>query len=117
MTHVKTSPYYPQSNGKIERWHQSLKMECIRPRTPLSLEDARKIVEEFVRYYNEKRLHSAIGCIATIDKLEGREKAILADRERKLDEARARRKQKRLSIKNNLTGKEGGKIMSTVCET
>ena len=41
MTHVRTSPYYPQSNGKIERWHKSLKGECIRPGTPLSLEDAR----------------------------------------------------------------------------
>ncbi len=30
MTHVRTSPYYPQSNGKIERWHKSLKGECIR---------------------------------------------------------------------------------------
>ena len=29
LTHVKTSPYYPQSNGKIERWHQSLKADCI----------------------------------------------------------------------------------------
>ena len=29
MTHVRTSPYYPQSNGKIERWHKSLKGECI----------------------------------------------------------------------------------------
>jgi len=29
MTHVRTSPYYPQSNGKIERWHKSLKSECI----------------------------------------------------------------------------------------
>jgi transposase InsO family protein len=37
MTHVKTSPYYPQSNGKIERWHKSLKGECIRLGTPLSL--------------------------------------------------------------------------------
>ena len=44
MTHVKTSPYYPQSNGKIERWHKTLKGECIRPQTPLSLEDARRIV-------------------------------------------------------------------------
>jgi len=35
MTHVRTSPYYPQSNGKIERWHKSLKGECIRPGTPL----------------------------------------------------------------------------------
>jgi len=30
MTHVRTSPFYPQSNGKIERWHKSLKGECIR---------------------------------------------------------------------------------------
>ena len=30
MTHVRTSLFYPQSNGKIERWHKSLKGECIR---------------------------------------------------------------------------------------
>src|SRR6266700_6104472 len=43
MKQVRTSPYYPQSNGKIERWHKSLKGECIRPGTPLSLEDARRV--------------------------------------------------------------------------
>ncbi len=48
MTHVRTSPYYPQSNGKIERWHKTLKGECIRVKTPLSLEDARRIVAEYV---------------------------------------------------------------------
>ena len=31
LTHVRTSPAYPQSNGKIERWHKSLKTHCIRP--------------------------------------------------------------------------------------
>ena len=36
MTHVRTSPYYPQSNGKMERWHKTLKGECIRVKTPLS---------------------------------------------------------------------------------
>ena len=45
MTHVRTSPFYPQSNGKIERWHKSLKGECIRPGTPLSLDDARRLVQ------------------------------------------------------------------------
>ena len=48
MTHVRTSPYYPQSNGKIERWFKTLKGECIRVTTPLSLEDARRMVAEFV---------------------------------------------------------------------
>ena len=40
MTHVRTSPYYPQSNGKVERFHATLKQECIRPKTPLTLADA-----------------------------------------------------------------------------
>jgi len=95
MTHVKTSPYYPQSNGKIERFHQSLKRECIRPRTPLSLEDARRVVGEYVDYYNHVRLHSGIGYIAPIDKLIGREVEIFRERDRKLEEAREERKQRR----------------------
>ena len=95
MDHVRTSPYYPQSNGKIERWHQSLKRECIRPKCPLCLEDAREIVDGFVKHYNTKRLHSAIGYISPKDKLEGSEKEIFAERDRKLHEARELRKIRR----------------------
>src|SRR2546426_12145316 len=57
MTHVRTSPYCPQSNGKIERWRKSLKGECIRPGTPLSLEDARRLVQGYVEHYNNVRLN------------------------------------------------------------
>src|SRR5262249_48323958 len=92
MTHVKTSPHYPQSNGKIERWHRILKEECIRPGTPLTLEDARRIVARFVAHYNTVRLYSAIGYITPRDKLEGREQAIFDARDRKLEAARERRK-------------------------
>lgn len=95
MTHVRTRPFYPQSNGKIERWHQSLKSECIRPKTPISLEDARRIVGEFVDYYNQVRLHSAIGYVAPKDKLEGRELDIFVDRDQKLAAARELRKARR----------------------
>lgn len=91
MTHVRTAPFYPQSNGKVERWHGTLKRECIRPRTPLDLDDARRCVAEFVRHYNEVRLHGAIGYVTPKDKLEGRAEQIHAERDRKLAAARDRR--------------------------
>lgn len=98
MTHVKTRPFYPQSNGKIERWHGVLKTECIRPKVPLSLEDARRIVGEFVIHYNDFRLHSAIGFVTPRQKLEGQEVRIFAERDRKLAAARERRRKADISI-------------------
>jgi len=95
MTHVRTSPYYPQSNGKIERWHQTLKATAIRPQTPLTLEDARRIVARFVAEYNERRLHSGIGYVTPRTKLEGREREVFKERDRKLETARAVRAVKR----------------------
>ena len=95
MTHVRTSPYYPQSNGKIERWHKSLKGECIRPGTPLSLEDARRLIGQYVDHYNTVRLHSAIGYVTPADMLAGRQAEIHAARDRKLEEARGRRQLRR----------------------
>jgi len=58
---IRTSPNYPQSNGKLQRWHKRLKSECIRPGTPLSLEDAKRLIQQYVDRYNCLRLHSAIG--------------------------------------------------------
>jgi len=95
MTHVRTSPYYPQSNGKIERWHKSLKGECIRPGTPLSLEDARRLVKGYVEHYNNLRLNSAIGYITPKDMLAGHQQEIHAERDRKLEAAREQRKNHR----------------------
>jgi transposase InsO family protein len=94
-THVRTSPYYPQSNGKIERWHGSLKAECIRPSCPSSLEEARRRIQSYVEHYNTVRLHSAIGYITPLDKLAGLEQEIFAERDRKLESARTRRQEAR----------------------
>lgn len=95
MTHVKTSPFYPQSNGKLERFHGTIKSECIRPGVPLSLDDARRMVEKYIVHYNNVRLHSAIGYVAPADKLGGRDLEIFKERDRKLEEARDLRKLKR----------------------
>ncbi len=91
MTHVRTSPFYPQSNGKIESWYKTLKRECIRPGVPLSVDDARRIVARFVDEYDNVRLHSGIGYIAPIDRLEGRDQLIRKERYRKLEAARLAR--------------------------
>jgi putative transposase len=103
MTHVRTSPYYPQSNGKIERYHRTIKHECIRPKTPLSLEDARRVVTDFVKAYNNVRLHSAIGYITPADKMAGRAEQIQQGREQKLADA----KQHRAEAKKNAKQQDG----------
>ncbi len=106
MTHVRTSPFYPQSNGKQERWHATLKRDCIRPGSPLDVADARRMVAGFEEIYNTVRLHSAIGYVTPLDKLEGRAEAILAERERKLLAARERRAALRRAAEKPLTSIE-----------
>ena len=92
ITHVRTSPYYPQSNGKLERWHGSLKSERFRLAASTALDPARRVVASFVAHYNQVRLHSALGYITPADKLVGLEDVIFAERDRKLEEARQRRR-------------------------
>ena len=100
MTHVRTSPYYPQSNGKLERWNKSIKSECIRPGVPLCMEDAERLIQQYVTYYNEQRLHSAIGYVTPKDLLEGRRDAILAERDHKLECARLRRERQHRALES-----------------
>lgn len=95
MTHVRTSPYYPQSNGKIERYQGTLKQVVIRPAQPQTLEEVIALVRDFVVHYNTVRLHSAIGYVAPADKLAGREKEIWQIRDHRLERARETRRHRR----------------------
>lgn len=95
MTHVRTSRYYPQSNGKLERFHKTIKGDAIRPSGPATLEEARAVVARYVEHYNAVRLHSAIGYITPNDLLAGRGAAIWAERDLKLETARELRRQRR----------------------
>ena len=87
MKHVRTSPYYPQSNGKIERYHRTILSDCIRRLSPLTPDDAKRGLGKYVLEYNTIRLHSAIGDVALLAMLEGRQQAIFDERDRKLEEA------------------------------
>jgi transposase InsO family protein len=95
MSHVRISPYYPQSNGKIERWHQTLKGDALRPAQPATLEEAQQIVARFVDHYNRVRLHSALGYIAPLAFMAGQAPTIWSERDRKLEAAREHRRQRR----------------------
>jgi transposase InsO family protein len=95
MTHVRTSPYYPQSNGKIERWNKTLKGDAVRPGQLETLEQARALVARFVEHYNTVRLHSAIGYVTPADFLAGRSTEIWAARDAKLEAAREARRLRR----------------------
>jgi putative transposase len=110
MTHVRTTPYYPQSNGKLERWNQSIKSECIRPGVPLSLEDAKRLVAQYVTVYNEQRLHSALGYITPLARLQGRQAEIHAARDRKLEQARQQREQASRSQREKLNASSSEKV-------
>jgi putative transposase len=88
----------PAPRGKIERWHKSLKQECIRPLTPLTVEDARRLIQLYVDHYNTIRLHSAIGYVAPQDRLAGRQAEIHAARDRKLEAARQQRQSRRQQV-------------------
>ena len=98
MTHVRTAPYYPQSNGKLERYHKTIKSDAIRPGAPQTLDEARTLVAKFVEHYNGVRLHSAIGYITPADFLAGRGAAIWAERDRKLEAARDVRATRRAEL-------------------
>lgn len=87
LTHIRTSIAYPQSNGKIERFHRSLGIECLKTNSFLSVDDARNIIAEYIDYYNRERLHSSLFYLTPEDFLLGREKEKILIREKKLNQA------------------------------
>ena len=95
VAHVRTSVNYPQSNGKIERYHRTLSEECLRKTSLIDLEDARTQIGEFVEKYNRERKHSALHYLTPEDFLEGRVEAKLKLREKRIREAQEERKNSR----------------------
>ena len=81
MDHVRGAPYHPQTQGKIERWHQTLKNRILLENYYLPGDLCQKI-DAFVEHYNHRRYHESLQNLTPADAYFGRGQAILQQRER-----------------------------------
>ena len=81
MEHIRGAPYHPQTQGKIERWHQTLKNRVLLNNNYLPRELEAEIVA-FVENYNHCRLHESLNNLTPADVYFGRGQQILEERER-----------------------------------
>ena len=81
MDHVRGAPYHPQTQGKIERWHQTLKNRILLENYYLP-GDLRQQIDAFVEHYNHQRYHESLQNLTPADVYFGRGQAILKQRER-----------------------------------
>ena len=79
LRHVIASPYHPQTNGKIERYHRSIKGEL--SLLPYEMPgDLEKAISAFVEYYNYRRYHEGLGDVTPYDVYTGRHLEIILKR-------------------------------------
>ena len=79
IRHIRAAPFHPQTNGKVERYQQSLKREV--NQSPYDLpSQLERAIADFVDYYNHRRYHKALGNVTPSDVLNGRRKQILERR-------------------------------------
>jgi len=81
MDHVRGAPYHPQTQGKIERWHQTLKNRILLENYYLP-GDLESQIDTFVDHYNDRRYHESIGNLTPADVYFGRDTDIIERREK-----------------------------------
>ena len=83
---------HPQSNGKLERFHSTLKTEHVRKTPYFGYEDAKEKMAQWIDFYNNERLHGALLYLTPEDYFAGRKESRLAERKEKLHTADINRK-------------------------
>ena len=81
MTHIRGAPRHPQTQGKIERWHQTLKNRILLEHYYLP-GDLEAQISTFVEHYNHQRSHESLSNLTPADVYFGRGPAILQERDR-----------------------------------
>lgn len=99
--HALIRPHTPTDNGLIERYHRTIG-ECIEEHELEDFTSAKAVIAGIIEHYNRVRLHSSLNFLRPVDYYRGDPEALLAQRRRKLQEARELRKQENLKLRQRL---------------
>jgi transposase InsO family protein len=97
LGHHRIRPHCPEENGVIERVYRTLR-EALEGEELRNLLEAEKVLARIVRWYNEERLHSALGYLPPVLVYRGNPEERRAERRRKLAQARHRRRERNLGL-------------------
>lgn len=101
LTQIRIRIYHPESNGKIERLHRTLRQEGLADKTLVNQLQVREIIAEWVEHYNRERLHAGLAYLTPQDWLEGRQQVRLDERKKKLQQAKKTRYEENLKRRQN----------------
>lgn len=93
---------HPETNGKAERFVGLVRSEALRPNSPSYYGEGKRVIENYVHEYNNNRYHAGIRYLKPVDVFNGRSEIIVAERQRKLKEARQKRFEKNSELNSIL---------------
>jgi transposase InsO family protein len=111
LSHHRIKPHCPEENGLIERAYRTFR-EALEGEELTNLLQAEEVLARLVRWYNEERLHSALGYLRPVDYYRGEPERLQEERRRKLREARHRRKETNLQLRQRTLGLEIGEVVA-----
>jgi putative transposase len=95
IKHIHGSPYHPMTQGKIERWHRSMK-NVVKLQHYYSPSELERAISEWVEYYNNQRYHESLNNVTPADVYFGRDKEVLKKRNKLKEQTLTLRRQQHL---------------------
>lgn len=106
ISHTRRRPYHPQTQGKIERWHRSMKNQTLLIHYYLPNE-LQEHLQRFITYYNHERYHESLNYLTPADVFFGRDQKILEQRKQTKRNTMSMRRKMYYDDRNNLTNPMG----------
>jgi len=100
MSHTRGAPYHPQTQGKIERYHRSIK-NVINLQNYYSPEELEKEIAAFVEYYNNNRYHESLDNVTPADVYYGRDEKTISKRDKVKQKTMKSRREYNLKKEDN----------------